>query len=132
MNNYSAVVEAVKVVTGSPFQLSPKRITISTVGDVTLTTLVTRMLLNYLDKYIISNLQRKVTNIDGLNSGWDYSRHQQVFGRPTECKPGRLSACARSGNPLPDNARRPGLSYLTFVGLITGLSEDLVRFRTRW
>ncbi|CAA6667413.1 unnamed protein product [Spirodela intermedia] len=34
LNNYSAVVEAVKVVTGSPFQLSPKRITISTVGII--------------------------------------------------------------------------------------------------
>ncbi|XP_078441803.1 radical SAM superfamily protein [Wolffia australiana] len=34
LNNYSAVVEAVKVMTGSPFQLSPKRITISTVGII--------------------------------------------------------------------------------------------------
>lgn len=32
LNNYSALVEAIRVMTGSPFQLSPKRITISTVS----------------------------------------------------------------------------------------------------
>lgn len=32
LNNYSAVVESVRVMTGLPFQLSPKRITISTVN----------------------------------------------------------------------------------------------------
>ena len=31
LNNYSALVEAVRVMIGSPFLLSPKRITISTV-----------------------------------------------------------------------------------------------------
>jgi adenine C2-methylase RlmN of 23S rRNA A2503 and tRNA A37 len=31
MNNYNALVEAIGVFTGSPFQLSPKRITVSTV-----------------------------------------------------------------------------------------------------
>ncbi|GMN37890.1 hypothetical protein TIFTF001_007180 [Ficus carica] len=34
LNNYSALVEAIRVMTGSPFQLSPKRITVSTVGIV--------------------------------------------------------------------------------------------------
>ncbi|KAJ1388356.1 Radical SAM [Sesbania bispinosa] len=34
LNNYSAVVESVRVMTGSPFQLSSKRITISTVGII--------------------------------------------------------------------------------------------------
>ncbi|CAO2823273.1 unnamed protein product [Amaranthus hypochondriacus] len=34
LNNYSALVEAVRIMTKSPFQLSPKRITISTVGIV--------------------------------------------------------------------------------------------------
>ncbi|XP_021892394.1 uncharacterized protein LOC110810499 isoform X2 [Carica papaya] len=34
LNNYNAVVEAVRVMTRSPFQLSPKRITISTVGII--------------------------------------------------------------------------------------------------
>ncbi|KAM6540875.1 hypothetical protein CsatB_005322 [Cannabis sativa] len=34
LNNYTALVEAIHVMTGSPFQLSPKRITISTVGIV--------------------------------------------------------------------------------------------------
>ncbi|RDX99025.1 rlmN, partial [Mucuna pruriens] len=34
LNNYSAVVEAVRVMTGLPFQLSLKRITISTVGII--------------------------------------------------------------------------------------------------
>ncbi|KAJ4716148.1 Ribosomal RNA large subunit methyltransferase [Melia azedarach] len=34
LNNYSAVVEAVRIMTGLPFQLSPKRITVSTVGIV--------------------------------------------------------------------------------------------------
>ncbi|KAM6558300.1 hypothetical protein CsatA_027539 [Cannabis sativa] len=34
LNNYNALVEAIHVMTGSPFQLSPKRITISTVGIV--------------------------------------------------------------------------------------------------
>ncbi|KAK8626939.1 hypothetical protein V6N13_134568 [Hibiscus sabdariffa] len=31
LNNYTASVEAIHVMTGSPFQLSPKRITVSTV-----------------------------------------------------------------------------------------------------
>ncbi|AEE76269.1 Dual-specificity RNA methyltransferase RlmN [Arabidopsis suecica] len=34
LNNYNAVVEAVRVMLNQPFQLSPKRITISTVGIV--------------------------------------------------------------------------------------------------
>ncbi|XP_022148839.1 uncharacterized protein LOC111017398 [Momordica charantia] len=34
LNNYSALVEAVRAMTGSPFLLSPKRITISTVGII--------------------------------------------------------------------------------------------------
>ncbi|KAH7518106.1 hypothetical protein FEM48_Zijuj09G0135400 [Ziziphus jujuba var. spinosa] len=34
LNNYVAVVEAVRVMTGSPFQLSLKRITVSTVGII--------------------------------------------------------------------------------------------------
>ncbi|CAI8587287.1 unnamed protein product [Vicia faba] len=34
LNNYSAVVESVRIMTGSPFQLSFKRITISTVGII--------------------------------------------------------------------------------------------------
>nr|KJB32246.1 hypothetical protein B456_005G231500 [Gossypium raimondii] len=34
LNNYTALVEAVRVMTGSPFQLSPKRITVSTVGII--------------------------------------------------------------------------------------------------
>ncbi|XP_058773059.1 uncharacterized protein LOC131647162 [Vicia villosa] len=34
LNNYSAVVESVRIMTGSPFQLSLKRITISTVGII--------------------------------------------------------------------------------------------------
>ncbi|KAG4987293.1 hypothetical protein AAZX31_11G001700 [Glycine max] len=34
LNNYSAVVEAVRIMTGLPFQLSSKRITISTVGII--------------------------------------------------------------------------------------------------
>ncbi|KAJ4834942.1 hypothetical protein Tsubulata_047377 [Turnera subulata] len=34
LNNYSALVEAVRVMLGSPFQLSPKRITVSTVGVI--------------------------------------------------------------------------------------------------
>lgn len=34
LNNYSALVEAVRVMIGSPFLLSPKRITISTVGII--------------------------------------------------------------------------------------------------
>lgn len=32
LNNYRALVEAINVMTGLPFQLSPKRITVSTVG----------------------------------------------------------------------------------------------------
>ncbi|KAG0487220.1 hypothetical protein HPP92_009315 [Vanilla planifolia] len=32
LNNYTAVVEAIKIMTGPPFQLSPRRITVSTVG----------------------------------------------------------------------------------------------------
>ncbi|GMY38691.1 dual-specificity RNA methyltransferase RlmN isoform X1 [Fagus crenata] len=34
LNNYTALVEAIRVMMGSPFQLSPKRITVSTVGIV--------------------------------------------------------------------------------------------------
>ncbi|KAL5074391.1 hypothetical protein RYX36_013375 [Vicia faba] len=34
LNNYSIVVESVRIMTGSPFQLSFKRITISTVGII--------------------------------------------------------------------------------------------------
>ncbi|KAH7522793.1 hypothetical protein ACOSP7_005029 [Xanthoceras sorbifolium] len=34
LNNYAAVVEAVRIMTGLPFQLSPKRITVSTVGII--------------------------------------------------------------------------------------------------
>uniref|UniRef100_A0A5B7BKI4 Radical SAM core domain-containing protein n=1 Tax=Davidia involucrata TaxID=16924 RepID=A0A5B7BKI4_DAVIN len=34
LNNYAALVEAIRVMTGSPFQLSPKRITVSTVGII--------------------------------------------------------------------------------------------------
>ncbi|ESW29205.1 hypothetical protein PHAVU_002G051800 [Phaseolus vulgaris] len=34
LNNYSAVVEAVRIMTGLPFQLSLKRITVSTVGII--------------------------------------------------------------------------------------------------
>ncbi|XP_068654994.1 uncharacterized protein [Aristolochia californica] len=34
LNNYSAVVEAIRIMTGSPFQLSPRRITVSTVGII--------------------------------------------------------------------------------------------------
>ncbi|KAF9665936.1 hypothetical protein SADUNF_Sadunf16G0177000 [Salix dunnii] len=34
LNNYSALVEAVRVMSGAPFQLSPKRITVSTVGII--------------------------------------------------------------------------------------------------
>ncbi|MBA0649319.1 hypothetical protein Goklo_016894, partial [Gossypium klotzschianum] len=34
LNNYTALVEAIRVMTGSPFQLSPKRITVSTVGII--------------------------------------------------------------------------------------------------
>ncbi|KAI9123996.1 hypothetical protein K1719_005296 [Acacia pycnantha] len=34
LNNYSALIESVRVMTGLPFQLSPKRITISTVGII--------------------------------------------------------------------------------------------------
>jgi adenine C2-methylase RlmN of 23S rRNA A2503 and tRNA A37 len=32
LNNYTALVEAIQVLIGSPFQLSPKRITVSTVS----------------------------------------------------------------------------------------------------
>ncbi|XAR52924.1 23S rRNA (adenine(2503)-C(2))-methyltransferase [Bertholletia excelsa] len=32
LNNYTALVEAIRVMTGSPFRLSPKRVTVSTVG----------------------------------------------------------------------------------------------------
>jgi adenine C2-methylase RlmN of 23S rRNA A2503 and tRNA A37 len=31
LNNYTALVEAIRVMTAPPFQLSPKRITVSTV-----------------------------------------------------------------------------------------------------
>lgn len=34
LNNYTALVEAIRVMTSSPFHLSPKRITISTVGII--------------------------------------------------------------------------------------------------
>lgn len=34
LNNYTALVEAIRVMTAPPFQLSPKRITVSTVGIV--------------------------------------------------------------------------------------------------
>ncbi|KAF0914217.1 hypothetical protein E2562_027794 [Oryza meyeriana var. granulata] len=34
LNNYTALVEAIQVLTGPPFQLSPKRITVSTVGII--------------------------------------------------------------------------------------------------
>lgn len=34
LNNYSALVEAIHIMQGSPFQLSPKKITISTVGII--------------------------------------------------------------------------------------------------
>lgn len=34
LNNYSALVDAIRVMIGSPFQLSPKRITVSTVGII--------------------------------------------------------------------------------------------------
>ncbi|ESR36063.1 Radical SAM domain-containing protein [Citrus sinensis] len=34
LNNYAALVEAVRIMTGLPFQVSPKRITVSTVGIV--------------------------------------------------------------------------------------------------
>ncbi|KAJ3702859.1 hypothetical protein LUZ61_006564 [Rhynchospora tenuis] len=34
MNNYSSLVEAIQIMTGPPFQLSPKRITVSTVGII--------------------------------------------------------------------------------------------------
>lgn len=35
LNNYAAVVEAIQIMIGHPFQLSPKRITVSTVGTGT-------------------------------------------------------------------------------------------------
>ncbi|WOL00567.1 hypothetical protein Cni_G09280 [Canna indica] len=34
LNNYAALVEAIQIMTGLPFQLSPKRITVSTVGII--------------------------------------------------------------------------------------------------
>lgn len=34
LNNYASVVEAIQIMTGVPFQLSPKKITISTVGII--------------------------------------------------------------------------------------------------
>ncbi|KAJ6815886.1 uncharacterized protein M6B38_418600 [Iris pallida] len=34
LNNYNALVEAVQIMTGYPFQLSPKRVTVSTVGII--------------------------------------------------------------------------------------------------
>nr|GMC87713.1 dual-specificity RNA methyltransferase RlmN [Ipomoea batatas] len=34
LNNYSALVEAIKVMITSPFQLSPRKITVSTVGII--------------------------------------------------------------------------------------------------
>jgi adenine C2-methylase RlmN of 23S rRNA A2503 and tRNA A37 len=32
LNNYNALVEAIQVLTASPFQISPKRVTVSTVS----------------------------------------------------------------------------------------------------
>ncbi|KAM3230336.1 hypothetical protein ACQJBY_060870 [Aegilops geniculata] len=34
LNNYTALVEAIQVLTGFPFQISPKRVTVSTVGII--------------------------------------------------------------------------------------------------
>ncbi|PIA44177.1 hypothetical protein AQUCO_01700059v1 [Aquilegia coerulea] len=34
LNNYNSVVEAVRIMTGFPFQISPKRVTVSTVGII--------------------------------------------------------------------------------------------------
>ncbi|KAK1652260.1 hypothetical protein QYE76_070065 [Lolium multiflorum] len=34
LNNYTALVEAIQVLTASPFQISPKRVTVSTVGII--------------------------------------------------------------------------------------------------
>ncbi|GAB2268137.1 hypothetical protein Dimus_003116 [Dionaea muscipula] len=34
LNNYSALVEAIRIMTKSPFQLSPRRVTVSTVGII--------------------------------------------------------------------------------------------------
>ncbi|GLT76311.1 hypothetical protein SLA2020_479800 [Shorea laevis] len=34
LNNYTALVEAIRIMIGSPFQLSPKKITVSTVGII--------------------------------------------------------------------------------------------------
>ncbi|KAL0356920.1 UNVERIFIED_CONTAM: Dual-specificity RNA methyltransferase RlmN [Sesamum calycinum] len=48
LNNYSAVVEAIRVMTAPPFQLSPKKITVSTVGVI----------------HAISKLQRDVPNLN--------------------------------------------------------------------
>ncbi|KAK6136934.1 hypothetical protein DH2020_029322 [Rehmannia glutinosa] len=48
LNNYNAVVEAIRVMTAPPFQLSPKKITVSTVGII----------------HAISKLQRDVPNLN--------------------------------------------------------------------
>ncbi|KAL0422534.1 UNVERIFIED_CONTAM: Dual-specificity RNA methyltransferase RlmN [Sesamum latifolium] len=48
LNNYSAVVEAIRVMTAPPFQLSPKKITVSTVGVI----------------HAISKLQRDIPNLN--------------------------------------------------------------------
>ncbi|KAI3445885.1 hypothetical protein Pfo_002550 [Paulownia fortunei] len=48
LNNYSAVVEAIKVMTAPPFQLSPKKITLSTVGII----------------HAIGKLQRDIPNLN--------------------------------------------------------------------
>ncbi|KAK4437981.1 Dual-specificity RNA methyltransferase RlmN [Sesamum alatum] len=48
LNNYSAVVEAIRVMTAPPFQLSPKKITVSTVGVI----------------HAISKLQRDLPNLN--------------------------------------------------------------------
>ncbi|XP_073034658.1 uncharacterized protein [Primulina eburnea] len=48
LNNYSAVVEAIRVMTAPPFQLSPKKITISTVGVI----------------HAISKLHRDIPNLN--------------------------------------------------------------------
>ncbi|KAK6159207.1 hypothetical protein DH2020_006521 [Rehmannia glutinosa] len=48
LNNYNALVEAIRVMTAPPFQLSPKKITVSTVGII----------------HAISKLQRDVPNLN--------------------------------------------------------------------
>lgn len=48
LNNYSAVVEAIRVMTAPPFQLSPRKITVSTVGII----------------HAISKLQKDIPNLN--------------------------------------------------------------------